>query len=210
MALENKLGITNSAELADIEERISKQKAAELFETGYLDTLEAGSFAALGEIHRYLFEEIYDFAGKLREVNIAKGGFRFAPVMYLAEALKSIERMPQSTFEEIIAKYVEMNVAHPFREGNGRSTRIWLDCILKKELGMIVDWSAVDKQDYLLAMERSPIKDTELRLLLKEALTDRISDREMYMKGIDASYHYEGYSVYKTADFSDAAEKNKR
>lgn len=210
MALENKLGITNSAELADIEERISKQKAAELFETGYLDTLEAGSFAALGEIHRYLFEEIYDFAGKLREVNIAKGGFRFAPVMYLAEALKSIERMPQSTFEEIIAKYVEINVAHPFREGNGRSTRIWLDCILKKELGMVVDWSAVDKQDYLLAMERSPIKDTELRLLLKEALTDRISDREMYMKGIDASYHYEGYSVYKTADFSDTAEKNKR
>ncbi len=210
MALENKLGITNSAELADVEERISKQKAAELFETGYLDTLEAGSFAALGEIHRYLFEEIYDFAGKLREVNIAKGGFRFAPVMYLAEALKTIERMPQSTFEEIIAKYVEMNVAHPFREGNGRSTRIWLDCILKKELGMIVDWSAVDKQDYLLAMERSPIKDTELRLLLKEALTDRISDREMYMKGIDASYHYEGYSVYKTADFSDTAEKNKR
>lgn len=210
MALENKLGITNSAELADVEERISKQKAAELFETGYLDTLEAGSFAALGEIHRYLFEEIYDFAGKLREVNIAKGGFRFAPVMYLAEALKSIERMPQSTFEEIIAKYVEMNVAHPFREGNGRSTRIWLDCILKKELGMVVDWSAVDKQDYLLAMERSPIKDTELRLLLKEALTDRISDREMYMKGIDASYHYEGYSVYKTADFSDTAEKNKR
>ena len=210
MALENKLGITNSAELADVEERISKQKAAELFETGYLDTLEAGSFAALAEIHRYLFEEIYDFAGKLRTMNIAKGGFRFAPVMYLAEALKSIERMPQSTFEEIIAKYVEMNVAHPFREGNGRSTRIWLDCILKKELGMIADWSAVDKQDYLLAMERSPIKDTELRLLLKEALTDRISDREMYMKGIDASYHYEGYSVYKTADFSDTAEKNKR
>ena len=155
MALENKLGITNSAELADVEERISKQKAAELFETGYLDTLEAGSFAALAEIHRYLFEEIYDFAGKLRTMNIAKGGFRFAPVMYLAEALKSIERMPQSTFEEIIAKYVEMNVAHPFREGNGRSTRIWLDCILKKELGMVVDWSAVDKQDYLLAMERS-------------------------------------------------------
>ena len=210
MALENKLGITNSAELADVEERISKQKAAELFETGYLDTLEAGSFAALAEIHRYLFEEIYDFAGKLRTMNIAKGGFRFAPVMYLAEALKSIERMPQSTFEEIIAKYVEMNVAHPFREGNGRSTRIWLDCILKKELGMIADWSAVDKQDYLLAMERSPIKDTELSLLLKEALTDRISDREMYMKGIDASYHYEGYSVYKTADFSDTAEKNKR
>ncbi len=202
MALENKLGITNSAELADVEERISKQKAAELFETGYLDTLEAGSFAALAEIHRYLFEEIYDFAGKLRTMNIAKGGFRFAPVMYLAEALKSIERMPQSTFEEIIAKYVEMNVAHPFREGNGRSTRIWLDCILKKELGMVVDWSAVDKQDYLLAMERSPIRDTEIKLLLKQALTDRINDREVFMKGIDASYSYEGYSEYKTGEIT--------
>lgn len=202
MALENKLGITNSAELADVEERISKQKAAELFETGYLDTLEAGSFAALAEIHRYLFEEIYDFAGKLRTMNIAKGGFRFAPVMYLAEALKSIERMPQSTFEEIIAKYVEMNVAHPFREGNGRSTCIWLDCILKKELGMVVDWSAVDKQDYLLAMERSPIRDTEIKLLLKQALTDRINDREVFMKGIDASYSYEGYSEYKTGEIT--------
>ncbi|MBO5383533.1 MAG: Fic family protein [Ruminococcus sp.] len=202
MALENKLGITNSAELADVEERISKQKAAELFETGYLDTLEAGSFAALAEIHRYLFEEIYDFAGKLRTMNIAKGGFRFAPVMYLAEALKSIERMQQSTFEEIIAKYVEMNVAHPFREGNGRSTRIWLDCILKKELGMVVDWSAVDKQDYLLAMERSPIRDTEIKLLLKQALTDRINDREVFMKGIDASYSYEGYSEYKTGEIT--------
>jgi len=202
MALENKLGITNSIELADVEERISKQKAAELFETGYLDTLEAGSFAALAEIHRYLFEEIYDFAGKLRTMNIAKGGFRFAPVMYLAEALKSIERMPQSTFEEIIAKYVEMNVAHPFREGNGRSTRIWLDCILKKELGMVVDWSAVDKQDYLLAMERSPIKDIEIKLLLKQALTDRINDREVFMKGIDASYSYEGYSEYKTGEIT--------
>lgn len=202
MALENKLGITNSIELADVEERISKQKAAELFETGYLDTLEAGSFAALAEIHRYLFEEIYDFAGKLRTMNIAKGGFRFAPVMYLAEALKSIERMPQSTFEEIIAKYVEMNVAHPFREGNGRSTRIWLDCILKKELGMVVDWSAVDKQDYLLAMERSPIRDIEIKLLLKQALTDRINDREVFMKGIDASYSYEGYSEYKTGEIT--------
>lgn len=210
MALENKLGLTDSVELAREEERISKQKAAELFETGYLDTLEAGSFAALAEIHRCLFDEIYDFAGKLREVNIAKGNFRFAPVMYLSEALRSIERMPQSTFEEIIAKYVEMNVAHPFREGNGRSTRIWLDCILKQELGMVIDWSRVDKEDYLLAMERSPIKDTEIRLLLKEALTDRISDREMYMKGIDASYHYEGYSVYKTADLSDTTDKNKR
>ncbi len=202
MALENKLGITNSAELADVEERISKQKAAKLFETGYLDTLEAGSFAALAEIHRYLFEEIYDFAGKLRTMNIAKGGFRFAPVMYLAEALKSIERMPQSNFEEIIAKYVEMNVAHPFREGNGRSTRIWLDCILKKELGMVVDWSAVDKQDYLLAMERSPIRDTEIKLLLKQALTNRINDREVFMKGIDASYSYEGYSEYKTGEIT--------
>lgn len=202
MALENKLGITNSVELADVEERISKQKAAKLFETGYLDTLEAGSFAALAEIHRYLFEEIYDFAGKLRTMNIAKGGFRFAPVMYLAEALKSIERMPQSTFEEIIAKYVEMNVAHPFREGNGRSTRIWLDCILKKELGMVVDWSAVDKQDYLLAMERSPIRDIEIKLLLKQALTDRINDREVFMKGIDASYSYEGYSEYKTGEIT--------
>ena len=210
MALENKLGLTDSVELAREEERISKQKAAELFETGYLDTLEAGSFAALAEIHRCLFDEIYDFAGKLREVNIAKGNFRFAPVMYLTEALKSIERMPQSTFEEIIAKYIEMNVAHPFREGNGRSTRIWLDCILKQELGMVIDWSRVDKEDYLLAMERSPIKDTEIRLLLKEALTDRISDREMYMKGIDASYRYEGYSVYKTADLSDTTDKNKR
>lgn len=210
MALENKLGLTDSVELAREEERISKQKAAELFETGYLDTLEAGSFAALAEIHRCLFDEIYDFAGKLREVNIAKGNFRFAPVMYLSEALRSIERMPQSTFEEIIAKYVEMNVAHPFREGNGRSTRIWLDCILKQELGMVIDWSRVDKEDYLLAMERSPIKDTEIRLLLKEALTDRISDREMYMKGIDASYRYEGYSVYKTADLSDTTDKNKR
>lgn len=202
MALENKLGITNSAELADVEERISKQKAAELFETGYLDTLEAGSFAALAEIHRCLFDEIYDFAGKLREVNIAKGSFRFAPVMYLSEALKSIERMPQSTFEEIIAKYVEMNVAHPFREGNGRSTRIWLDCILKKELGMVLDWSRVDKEDYLLAMERSPIRDTEIKLLLKQALTNRINDHEVFMKGIDASYSYEGYSEYKTGEIT--------
>lgn len=199
MILENKLGITNSAELADVEERISKQKAAELFETGYLDTLEAGSFAALAEIHRYLFEEIYDFAGKLRTMNIAKGGFRFAPVMYLAEALKSIERMPQSNFEEIIAKYVEMNVAHPFREGNGRSTRIWLDCILKKELGMVVDWSAVDKQDYLLAMERSPIRDTEIKLLLKQALTNKVNDYEVFARGLDASYKYEGYSKYEVS-----------
>ncbi len=202
MALENKLGITDSAELARAEERISKQKAAELFETGYLDKLKAGSYAALAEIHRYLFGEIYEFAGKLRTVNIAKGSFRFAPVMYLDAALKSVEQMPQSTFEEIIAKYVEMNVAHPFREGIGRSTRIWLDCILKQELGLVVDWSRVDKEDYLLAMERSPIRDTEIRFLLKEALTDQIHDREVYMKGIDASYRYEGYVVYKTSEIS--------
>ncbi len=202
MALENKLGLTDSAELAKAEEIISKRKAAELFNSGYLDTLTAGSFKSLAEIHRYLFDEIYDFAGKLRTVNIAKGSFRFASVMYLEEALKSIERMPQSSFEEIIAKYVEMNIAHPFREGNGRSTRIWLDCILRQELGSVIDWSAVDKQDYLLAMERSPIKDTEIRLLLKNALTDKVNDHEVYMKGIDASYHYEGYSVYKTAEIT--------
>lgn len=200
MALDNKLGITDSAELARAEERISKKKAAELFETRYLDSLTAGSYVALAEIHHYLFDEIYSFAGKLRTVDIAKGSFRFASVMYLEAALKSIENMPQSTFDEIIRKYVEMNVAHPFREGNGRSTRIWLDCILRQELGMVVDWSSVDKQDYLFAMERSPIRDTEIKLLIKEALTDRINDREVYMKGIDASYHYEGYSVYKTGD----------
>jgi len=198
MALENKLGLTDSAELAREEEKLSKTKARELFEKGLLDTFETGTFAGLCAIHKYLFDEIYDFAGKMRTVNIAKGGFRFAPVMYLEAALKDVEKMPQSTFEEIIEKYVEMNVAHPFREGNGRSTRIWLDCILKKELGLVVDWSRVDKEDYLLAMERSPIKDVEIKVLLKAALTDRINDREVYMKGIDASYHYEGYNVYKT------------
>ncbi len=200
MALVNKLGLTDSAELARAEEQISKQKAAKLFETGILDRLTAGSFAALSEIHRYLFEDIYDFAGKLRTVNLAKGHFRFAPVLYLDAALKSVEAMPQSTFDEIIAKYVEMNIVHPFREGNGRSTRIWLDCILKQELGMVIDWNTVDKEDYLLAMERSPIKDTEIKFLLSRALTDKIYDREVYMKGIDASYHYEGYSVYKISD----------
>ena len=198
MALENKLGLTDSAELAREEEKLSKTKARELFEKGLLDTFETGTFAGLCAIHKYLFDEIYDFAGKMRTVNIAKGGFRFAPVMYLEAALKDVEKMPQSTFEEIIEKYVEMNVAHPFREGNGRSTRSWLDCILKKELGLVVDWSRVDKEDYLLAMERSPIKDVEIKVLLKAALTDRINDREVYMKGIDASYHYEGYNVYKT------------
>lgn len=200
MALENKLGITNSAELAREEERLSKAKALELFETGLLDTFEVGTFRGLVQIHKYLFDEIYDFAGQLRTVNIAKGNFRFAPVLYLQSALENIGRMPQSTFNEIIAKYVEMNVAHPFREGNGRSARLWLDGMLKKELGQVVDWSKVDKDDYLLAMERSPIKDLEIKTLLRSALTDKINDREVYMKGIDASYYYEGYEVYKTAD----------
>lgn len=197
MALENKLGITDSAELAREEEKISKKKALWLFESGTLDSLKAGTFAALQEIHKCLFEELYDFAGKIRTVNLAKGNFRFAPVMYLETALGNIEKMPQSTYDEIIEKYVEMNVAHPFREGNGRSTRIWLDHILKKEIGKIVDWSKVDKEDYLLAMERSPIKDVEIKVLLKEALTDEVDSREVYMKGIDHSYYYEGYTTYK-------------
>lgn len=200
MALKNKLGITDSAELAREEERISKAKALELFEKGLLDTFEVGTFQGLAQIHKYLFDEIYDFAGQVRTVNIAKGNFRFAPVLYLQAALENIGRMPQSTFDEIIAKYVEMNVAHPFREGNGRSTRLWLDAILKKELGQVIDWSCVDKGDYLLAMERSPVKDLEVKMLLKAALTDRINDREVYMKGVDASYHYEGYDIYKTTD----------
>ena len=198
MALKNKLGITDSAQLAREEERISKKKAAEMFQTGYLDHLEAGSMESLINIHQYLFDEIYEFAGAIRQVNLAKGNFRFAPVMYLKEALKNIEKMPQSIYDEIIEKYVEMNVAHPFREGNGRSMRIWLDCILKAELGKVIDWSKVDKDDYLLAMERSPIKDVEIKYLLKEALTDKIDDREVYMKGIDYSYYYEGYTTYKT------------
>ena len=200
MALENKLGITDSAELAREEERISKKKALELFESGALDCLKSGSFAALAEIHRILFEDLYDFAGKLRTVNLAKGNFRFAPLMYLDSALQNIEKMPQSTFDEIIEKYVEMNIAHPFREGNGRSTRIWLDLMLKKELGLVVDWSRVNKEDYLLAMERSPVRDIEIKHVLKAALTDRIEDREIYMKGIDHSYYYEGYTTYKTQD----------
>ena len=200
MALENKLGLTSSADLAREEERISKKKAVELFETGLLDQLEAGTFFSLQFIHKHLFEEIYDFAGELRTVNIAKGNFRFAPVMYLEAALANIEKMPQSTFDEIIEKYVEMNIAHPFREGNGRSTRIWLDCILKKELHQVVDWSRVDKSDYLMAMERSPVKDLEIKVLLHKALTEQINDRQVYMKGIDASYHYEGYHVFRTED----------
>lgn len=200
VVLENKLAITDSVELAKAEERISKKKAIELFESGYLNKLEAGSFHSLSEIHKYLFDPIYDFAGKVRTVNLAKGNFRFVPVMYLQTALENIEQMPQSTYDEIIEKYVEMNVAHPFREGNGRSTRIWLDLILKKELGQVVDWSLVDKEDYLLAMERSPIKDIEIKYVLKQALTDKINDREVYMKGIDHSYYYEGYSIFKTKE----------
>lgn len=194
--LENKLNITDSAELARAEERISKKKAIALFEKHLLDTFEVGTFRGLQAIHEYLFEDIYPFAGQIRKVNIAKGNFRFAPVMYLEAALKSIDDMPQSTFDEIIEKYVEMNIAHPFREGNGRSTRIWLDCILKRELGKVIDWSKVDKEDYLLAMERSPIKDVEIKKLLQDALTDRVNSRQVYMKGIDASYHYEGYNTY--------------
>ena len=198
--LKNKLGIDNPIELAKEEERITKIKARQLFETKKLDTFEVGTFSGLAQIHKYLFEDVYDFAGKIRTENISKSNFRFASVMYLEEALRKIDEMPQSNFSEIIEKYVEMNIAHPFREGNGRSTRIWLDMILKKEIGMVVDWNEIDKQDYLLAMERSPIKNTEIKLLLERALTDKIDDREVYMKGIDASYNYEGYNLYKTED----------
>ena len=202
MALQNKLGLTDELELAREEERISKQKALELYDTGLLDTFPVGTFAGLAMIHKYLFEDIYEFAGQMRTVNIAKGNFRFAPVMYLHPALESIDQMPQSTFDEIIEKYVEMNVAHPFREGNGRSTRIWLDCILKKELHQVVDWSRVDKGDYLMAMERSPVKDLEIKVLLHKALTEQINDRQVYMKGIDASYHYEGYQIFRTEELA--------
>jgi cell filamentation protein len=200
MALENKLGLTSSADLAREEERISKKKAVELFETGILDTLPAGKFATLQAIHKYLFEDIYDFAGETRTVNMAKGNFRFAPLIYLQSALENIDKMPQSNFDEIVEKYVEMNIAHPFREGNGRSTRIWLDHILKNEIAKVVDWSKVNKEDYLLAMERSPIKDVEIKVLLKGALTDEINSREVYMKGIDHSYYYEGYTTFKTEE----------
>ncbi len=200
MVLENKLGIKSSVELANAEEKISKKKALQLFELGLLDKMQAGTFDSLSAIHKYLFDEIYDFAGQIRNVNIAKGNFRFAPLMYLNAAIENIEKMPQSNFDEIIAKYIEMNIAHPFREGNGRSTRIWLDLILKTELGKVVDWSKVDKEDYLLAMERSPIKDVEIKVLLKNALTNKIDDRDVYMKGIDASYSYEGYSEFKTGE----------
>lgn len=202
MALQNKLGLTDELELAREEERISKQKALALYDTGLLNTFPVGTFAGLAMIHKYLFEDIYEFSGQMRTVNIAKGNFRFAPVMYLRPALESIDRMPQSTFDEIIEKYVEMNVAHPFREGNGRSTRIWLDCILKKELYQVVDWSRVDKGDYLMAMERSPVKDLEIKVLLHKALTEQINDRQVYMKGIDASYHYEGYQIFRTEELA--------
>ena len=202
MALENKLGLTSSADLAREEERISKKKAAQLFDRKLLDTFDVGTFAGLAAIHKYLFEDIYDFAGELRTVNLAKGNFRFAPLMYLQAALENIDKMPQSNFDEIVEKYVEMNIAHPFREGNGRSTRIWLDHILKNEIGKVVDWNKIDKEDYLLAMERSPIKDVEIKVLLKGALTDEINSRDTFMKGIDNSYYYEGYTTFKTEDLS--------
>lgn len=200
MILENKLNITNQIELAKEEERISKLKAKQLYDSGDIKKVKVGTFEGLSYIHKYLFEDIYDFAGKIRKVNIAKGNFRFAPLMYLEHSLKYIDSMPQRTFDEIIEKYVEMNIAHPFREGNGRSTRIWLDIIMKRELNKVVDWSVVDKEDYLLAMERSPIKDIEIKYILKQALTEKINDREVYMKGIDHSYYYEGYVVYKAEE----------
>lgn len=200
MVLENKLGLTDSAELAREEERISKKKAVNLFDFAILKLLSDGTYKTLAAIHKYLFEDIYDFAGELRTVNLAKGNFRFAPLMYLQVALENIDKMPQSNFDEIVEKYVEMNIVHPFREGNGRSTRIWLDHILKNEIGKVVDWSKVDKEDYLLAMERSPIKDVEIKVLLKGALTDEINSREVYMKGIDHSYYYEGYTTFKTEE----------
>ena len=200
MALENKLGIKSSAELAREEERISKKKAVELFENGMLEKLEAGKFQTLCEIHKYLFDDIYDFAGKIRTVNLSKGNFRFEPLMYLETAIKNVDKMPQNTFDEIVEKYVEMNIVHPFREGNGRSMRIWLDMMLKKQIGQVVDWSKIEKEDYLMAMERSPIKDIEIKYILNAALTDQINDREIYMKGIDHSYYYEGYVTYKTEE----------
>lgn len=200
--LNNKLGITNNIELAKEEERITKIKALELFDTNKINEFEVGTFIGLSKIHEYLFCDIYEFAGKVRTENIAKGSFRFASVMYLDDALDKIDKMPQDTFENIIKKYVEMNIAHPFREGNGRSTRIWLDAILKKEIGKVVDWSKVDKEEYLLAMERSPIKDTEIKILLETALTAQIDDRIVYMKGIDMSYQYEGYNTYSMEELS--------
>ena len=203
MILENRLNINDVVELARVEERLSKAKAKKLFESGFLEALNAGSFEALSAIHNYLFGEIYPFAGKIREVNISKGGFRFAPISYLEVSIKNIKKMPQATYDEIIEKYVEMNIAHPFREGNGRSMRIWLDHILKKELALVVDWAEVDKDDYLLAMERSPIKDIEIKHLLKEALSEKIDDNNLYMRGIDTSYYYEGYTLYKTQEMGE-------
>lgn len=200
MILENRLNITDSDKLAREEERVSKKKAVQLFDRKLLDTFDVGTFAGLAAIHKYMFEDIFDFAGEIRTVNLAKGNFRFAPSMYLQAALDNIDKMPQSNFDEIIEKYVEMNIAHPFREGNGRSTRIWLDHILKNEIGKVVDWSKVDKEDYLLAMERSPIKDVEIKVLLKGTLTDEINSREVYMKGIDQSYYYEGFTAFKTEE----------
>ena len=200
--LENKLGITNLVELEKEEERITKVKALELFDTNKINEIEVGTFNGLLQIHKFLFDDVYYFAGKLRNENIAKGNFRFVPCIYLTAALSKIDEMPQNTFDEIVDKYVEMNVAHPFREGNGRSTRIWLDLILKKELNQVVDWSKIDKEEYLLAMERSPIKDTEIKLLLQSALTDQINNRHVFMKGIDASYEYEGYSTYKMEELA--------
>ena len=208
MVLKNKLGLDNEIELAKEEERITKLKAIELFETGKLEEFEVGTFQGLSQIHKYLFEDIYEFAGIVRTENISKNNFRFASSMYLQDALKKIDKMPQSNFDEIIEKYIEMNIAHPFREGNGRSTRIWLDIILKKELGKVIDWSKIDKEDYLLAMERSPIKNIEIKFLLKEALTEKTNDREVYMKGIDASYRYEGYNEYKTENLKKGFENN--
>lgn len=200
MILENKLGLTNQLALNKEEERISKQKAKQLFESGKIDEIKVGTIAGLKQIHKHLFGDIYEFAGKIREVNISKGNFRFAPLMYLTLALKNIDKMPQSTFDEIIEKYVEMNIAHPFREGNGRATRIWLDLILKNEIKKVVDWNKVDKANYLSAMERSIVKDVEIKELLKDALTNRIHDRELFMKGIDISYYYEGYDEFRTED----------
>ena len=195
--MDNKLGITNQSELAREEEKITKLKALELFDSKKINDFEVGTFKGLSQIHRYLFEDVYSFAGEIRKVNIAKGNFRFASVLYLEDILKKIDNMPQDNFDNIISKYVEMNVAHPFREGNGRSSRIWLDMILKNNLNKVVDWRKINKEDYLLAMERSPIKDTEIKLLIENALTDRINDRAVYMKGIDTSYEYEGYYTYK-------------
>ena len=200
MILENKLNITDQIELAKAEEKISKQKAKQLFDSGDINKVEVGTFAGLAFIHAYLFEEIYSFAGNIRDVNIAKGTTAFARVMYLESSLKHIDAMPQSTFDEIIEKYVEMNVAHPFREGNGRATRIWLDLILKTEIKQVVNWNLVDKEDYLSAMQRSVVKDLEIKILLKQALTDKIDDRALFMKGIDISYYYEGYSEFKTEE----------